>query len=138
MNLFDLITLFKGLGYHGYKIMFWLDPNTPGMDFGLKKINEKCDAKMKNRKPDEIYIYFEHPILEAEIIELEDLVASFDESSSHMIMIVQMMSYISFHHLVLRMRVMRRVTLVVLGRRKVPKQLGGNQPLRKNVPLRRK
>ena len=55
VNFFDFVTLFKSLGYHEYKAMFWLNPNSRDLDCGLrplnedKDINEMCDAALKYR-----------------------------------------------------------------------------------------
>ncbi|QHN83283.1 uncharacterized protein LOC107621161 isoform X2 [Arachis ipaensis] len=91
VNFFDLVTLFKELGYTRYKEIFWLDMRTPNMEAGLHAIKEDMENQMRenklmNRDIDELHIYFEHEVDMAEVIEdgvaLGTVVVSSSSSSS--------------------------------------------------------
>ncbi|RYR47733.1 hypothetical protein Ahy_A07g033690 [Arachis hypogaea] len=70
VNYFDLKKLFEDLGYHEFKKMCWYDPRAPSMEaslhpiYGDKKIREMCDAKREDRETNELYLFFDHPIME--------------------------------------------------------------------------
>ncbi|RYR25273.1 hypothetical protein Ahy_B02g058957 [Arachis hypogaea] len=70
VNYFDLKKLFEELSYHEFKKMCWYDPRAPSMEAGLhpiyggKKIREMCDTKREDREIDELYLFFDHSIME--------------------------------------------------------------------------
>ncbi|RYR24287.1 hypothetical protein Ahy_B02g057784 [Arachis hypogaea] len=86
INYFDLVVLFKELGYVKFKAMYWCDMTASNIESGLyqihgdKEINELREGIDKNRHTDEFYIYFDHlvdlPELVAEGAVEEDVIAS--------------------------------------------------------------
>ncbi|XP_057746585.1 uncharacterized protein LOC130965839 [Arachis stenosperma] len=70
-----MVTLFKELGYTGYKEIFWLDMRAPNMEAGLHaikgdmEINQMKKNKLINRDTDKLYIYFKHQVDMPEVIE---------------------------------------------------------------------
>ncbi|XP_072086128.1 uncharacterized protein [Arachis hypogaea] len=83
---FDLKTLFKSLGYHDYKAMFWFDNSTSDLESGLHpiegdaQINELRAYKEKNKESPEFELYFDHPIM---LTPLEDEHLDFDHDQSN-------------------------------------------------------
>ncbi|XP_072085035.1 uncharacterized protein [Arachis hypogaea] len=74
VNFFDLVVLFKELGYVEYKEMYWYDILASDMEAGLHpikgdhEINEMRENKLKNRNSEEFYIYFDHPVDMPEVV----------------------------------------------------------------------
>ncbi|KAL4373561.1 hypothetical protein AHAS_Ahas05G0094100 [Arachis hypogaea] len=75
VNFFDLVVLFKELGYVEYKEMYWYDILAPDMESGFHpikgdhEINEMRENKLKNRDSEEFYIYFDHSVNMREVIQ---------------------------------------------------------------------
>ncbi|RYR04294.1 hypothetical protein Ahy_B06g083965 [Arachis hypogaea] len=90
INYFDLVALFKELGYVEFKTIYWCDMTASDMESGRhaihgdKEINELREDFNKNRHTDEFYIYFDHPVDLPEVIGKgvgEDVVISSDDIS---------------------------------------------------------
>ncbi|XP_020962993.1 uncharacterized protein LOC110264862 [Arachis ipaensis] len=77
VNFGDLVTLFKGLGYATYRVVYWYDPTSNDLESGLHilrgdaGINEMRENKLRNSNINEFYIYFDHPVDEPQIVEEE-------------------------------------------------------------------
>ena len=62
-----------------------MDPKSPNIKFGPrdiygdKAINKICDARLRNMNSNEDGIYYEHPISESKIIDVEDFVEDFHD-----------------------------------------------------------
>ncbi|RYR59700.1 uncharacterized protein [Arachis hypogaea] len=92
VNFFDLVVLFKELGYVEYKEMYWYDILASDIESELHpikgdhEINEMRENKLKNRDSEEFYIYFDHPVDMPEVVDDglagENVVLSDSSSSS--------------------------------------------------------
>nr|XP_025618784.2 uncharacterized protein LOC112710668 isoform X1 [Arachis hypogaea] len=75
VNFGDLITLFKGLGYQSYRVVYWYDPMSDDIESRLHSltgdagINAMRENIMKNTKKNEFYLYFDHPVDKLDIVE---------------------------------------------------------------------
>lgn len=100
VNYFDLVELFKSLGYHDLTAMYWMHPNYPCLNSGLNKlscdndINLMCEAAIKSMKSNEcsVHLYIEHPVLglnDVEIVEDIEIVEDLGTNSVEDVPIVE-------------------------------------------------
>jgi len=91
INIRGMVSLFKNLGYHDYKAMYWQNPEDMYLETGLmplekdSHINAMVECMMrsspKNQLGDyQMHVFFEHPILDIEDTEFVTDPTSEEES----------------------------------------------------------